>query len=370
MDQVPLEAADEAAEESTIATEDSSVATEAASEATEENPVAHDTAATKVTVSASTTLDADLIRQGEDLFSEEQYFRAAEALSKVSDRSLLESKQEFILQLASQGQAMMQELLTPNPEDSGWKKQGESHGHRDTMIHYKVHDDNSLLCRIETPIESSLLLPLVSVLNESDLYETWMPSWRFPRLGVKKSAMLAEMGRGHQVVQVVIQMPFPFCDRECIQHAFAVDSIDQDNAIVIKIKNLDTGKHFEDAVDIPEADKGVKRIDFEAGMLIRACPPDHHLLENSKGEYPAGEKLLLLTLVQQVDAHVSGIPLSLVNFFTRTVLGQFWGSLLQVAEGVRDGKRPLHKKAIEGKTELYGWIDDRIKIMFDKIDKA
>ena len=47
-----------------------------------------------------------------------------------------------------------------------------------------------------------------------------------------------------------------------------------------------------------------------------------------------------------------------------------WGSLLQVAEDVKEGKRPDHGKCIEEKQELYGWVNERIEAMFDKLENA
>lgn len=324
-------------------------------------------AETTTTPTPALTCDADLIRQAEELYKVLRYFLAADLLNQVSDQSLLEPKHCHIQSMAAAARQSMQDVLQP-AATSGWKKQGESHGHRDTMVHYKVHDDNSLVCRIETPIESSLLVPLLSVFNESTLYDTWMPRWKVPSLGVKKSVKLAELGIGHQVVQVVVDMPFPFANRECIQHAFAVDSIDADNFIFIKVKTLDTGNHMEE-IDIEAPKRGIKRIDLDAGILIQSCPTDHYLLQKSKANYPADEKLLLITVTQQVDAHVAGIPLSMINFFTRTVLGRMWGSLLEVAEGVRDGKRPVHQKAIAEQPELYEWVAQRVEVLFDNMEK-
>jgi len=326
------------------------------------------TLASTATEESTSTSDAELTRQAEELHSMERYFLAAKCLKQVSDQSLLEPKHHRIVEMAENAHKAMLDLLEPNPETHGWSKQGESHGHRDTMIHYKVNVDNSLVCRIETPIEASLLLPLLSVFNESDLYKTWMPSWRVPKLGISKSVKLAEMGRGNQIIQVLVDMPFPFANRECIEHAYSVDSIDEDNAIVVKINSLDPGTH--DGIEVEEPEKGIKRVDLDAGLMIRSCPPDHHLLAKSKALYPPGEKLLLITITQQIDSHIAGVPLKLVNFFTRTVQGRMWGSLLEVAEDVRDGKRPAHKEAIEAKPELYGWVEQRIKIMLDKMEEG
>jgi hypothetical protein len=305
--------------------------------------------------------DATLISQAEEHFAEERYLKAAACFKSVRDTGLLTDKHNRIVEMAAMAATVRDVLLLPNPETEGWKKQGETHGHRDTVIYYKVNPDNAIVSRIETPIESSLLCPLLSVFNETDLFHTWMPKWKVPRLGVSDSVCLKEMGRGHQIVKVLVDMPYPFDNRECIQHAFAVDSIEDDNAIIVKIDSLDTGKHLE--IEIEEVAPGYRRVDFHAGILIRPCPPDHPTLKHSKNQYPEGEKLLLVSVVQQMDANIARVPIRLINFFTRNVLGQMWGNLLQIAEDVKNGKRPEHQEMIASKQDLYGWIEKRVSVM-------
>jgi hypothetical protein len=82
-----------------------------------------------------------------------------------------------IIAMEKTASAALYQLILPNPEDQVENKQGEMHGHRDTIIYYRVkHPEYIIVCRMETPIEFSLLLcPLLSVSNESELYHTWMP---------------------------------------------------------------------------------------------------------------------------------------------------------------------------------------------------
>lgn len=309
--------------------------------------------------------DTELLKQALERVDVECYLEAARLLRQVADKSLLTDYHKHVLEVAERGEKVKQELFKEF-QDGGWHKQSEIHGHRDTCIYYKVNDNASLVIRIETPIESSLLNPLLAVFNESDLYQSWMPSFRMPRLGVQVSEKMQESGRGNQVIRVRIAMPFPFYDRECIQHAVAIDSIEQqDGCIVITVKSLDEGKHLN-GLDIPPPESHVRRVDFEAGIVIRPCPVDHPALQKSKNRYD-GEKLLLVQVTQTMDAHVAGVPMSLINFFTRTVLGSMWGSLLQVAEDVRDGKRPAFEAKLEEHRELYDWVSGRVQVMLNKI---
>lgn len=319
--------------------------------------------------SASAVDSAEWIRQAEDHYASQRHFKAAACLKAVSDESLLEDKHHRMLEMASIATAAKNELLVPHEETEGWKKQAEIHGHRDTMVYYKVDGaDKKIACRIETPIESSLLCPLLSVFNESDLFHTWMPRWNVPRLAVSESNRLKEMARGHQIAQLLVDLPFPFENRECILHAFAIDSIDDDNAILVKINSMDTGKHFE--IEIPAVAKGYRRVDLDAIILIRLCPPDHPALAESTLEYPPGEKLLLISLIQQMDAHVAGIPMKWINFFARTAAGRQWGAMLQIAEDIREGKRVDHQNAIEAQPELYGWVEERVRVMLANMEQA
>ena len=312
--------------------------------------------------------DAKLISEAEKAFSVERLLVAAKLLEKVQDKSLLRDEHRSILKWAEITETSMRTLLqSPEEDGSPWIKQCEKHGHRDFFVYYQVDEQHHLTSRIDCAIESSLLLPILSVFNESDLYGTWMPSWKRPfKLGIQESCKLKETGRGNQIIKVSVAMPFPVKTRETVQHAVAVDVIEEEGAIAIQVLSETT----EDDPIIPEPSRGVVRIDFECSILIRACPPDHPCLAKSKHEYPEGEELILMSLKMKVDSKVSYIPLGLINFVTRTVLGTMWSALLSVAEEVRDGKRPLHQEMIDEKQELYDWVNARVGVMIEKMKSS
>lgn len=64
---------------------------------------------------------------------------------------------------------------------------------------------------------------------------------------------------------------------------------------------------------------------------------------------------------------MQGVPTWLINFVTRTVIGQIWGMLLQVAEDVKAGDRPRHKEAIESKPDFYDFVQERVSSMFQRL---
>jgi hypothetical protein len=234
-----------------------------------------------------------------------------------------------------------------------------------TPVSSQVDDENRLTFRIDLALEDSLIVPIMSVLNESQLYATWMPSWNHPRLGIRRSVKLHELGRGHQVILVTVDMPYPLATREVVQYAVAIDDIDEHAAILIRAKNVEPGDLGND-IEIPPAEEAVVRLDFDCSMVIRSCPDDHPVLSKSKKIYPPNEKKLLLTIKQYVDAHVKYVPLSIINFFTRQVIKQLLGNLIKVAEEVQSGKRVQHKEAIESQPELYSWVEGRVKVLCSK----
>lgn len=321
--------------------------------------------ANKPTMPPETPSDSDLIARAAKLFLNDRLLEAARLLRKVKNQALLEERDRQLLKKAEKFEAAVADL-TSSPS-AGWTKQSESHGHRDTIIYYKVDDAARLTARIETPIEPSLLAPLISVFNESELYDTWIPHFRYPKMGVCKSVKLCQSGRANQIIAVTGYMPWPIADREVVLDATAIDDIDANGHIVVKME----AKHQGEVEGlIPPPKEGIVRVDFDGGILFRKCPEDHLALRKSISVRPdhRGE-LILVTFTMFCDPHIMYAPQSMINFVTRTAIGRMWGMLLNVAEQIRDGKRPLHAEAIAAKREhLYDWVDERIAIMLHTID--
>lgn len=305
------------------------------------------------------------MEKAKEFIAVERYLEAARYLRQVQDTTKLTTQFRHALLWADEMDDRLRREKAETFVAHGWKKQGEAHADYDFVTYHKVDSRNRLTVRIELILESSMVVPLLSVLNETNLYSEWMPSWKHPRVGLRQSNMLHEIGRGNQIVQVTVDMPFPLAAREVVQHAVAIDAIEEAAAILIRVKDLAPG-YFDDDIDIPEPAKGVVRIDFDAGFVIRACPEHHDLLKRSRRKYPEKEHKVLVTIEKSVDAHVSYVPLSIINFFTRQVIKQMLVSLLDVASDIQSGKREKHAEAIQAKEELYGWVNQRVEAMFTK----
>jgi hypothetical protein len=231
--------------------------------------------------------DTELIARAEVLYKEEKILAAARLLRTVKDSSLLSSFHTGILDLAVASENAISDVVGPPVVGSGWTKQGERHGKRPTNIYNKLDEHNRLTSRIETPIEASLLIPLLSVFNETDLYETWIPHSTMPRIGVQKSKKLAHSGKANQIIQLVIDVPWPLYTREAIINALVIDEIDDQGYIVVRLNSLDSG------LSVPPLEPYTERVDFDGTILFRACPDDHELLVNHK--YETMEPLVLVT---------------------------------------------------------------------------
>ena len=327
--------------------------------------------------------DTDLMAQAEALVMEECLLAAARLLEQVKNPSLFLQSHLDLLKQAAAFQVAIEDLLGPPPltltlplpsddddrqnsngSDSEWTKQS---GNTAMDIYYKVDDEARLTCRIDSPMEASLLVPLLSVLNEVNLFTTWLPSWNFPtKIGVQRSHQLQQKTKCDQTLQITMNVPWPMAVREVVMQAVAVDDIDANGWIAVRMEQVETD--IEQGGVVPPPASGVERIDFAGAFLFRACPADHPVLQQQQQQQQQQEQpsLVLVSFKMFVDAHVAGVPMSLINFVTRTVIGHMWAMLLQVAREVRDGKRPQHAAVIAAKPDFYRWVDQRVQVMLEQ----
>ena len=233
----------------------------------------------------SKTLPSDddgIIALAHERYSKNKILEAYRLLQSVKDKSLLSgAKEQEICNVAMECQNAISDLIEePDHTTPGsvWKKQGESHGEYDTTIFYKV-ENKHLTCRLVTPIQSSLLIPIISVLNESDLYSDWIPSWTIPfTMGISTSNQHAKIGALDQIVHLIANVPWPFLPREVYIQSMVIDEIDEHNFFAVRLFTLyesedgNTNKTADNngsLVKIPSPLPTVQRFDFNGVLLFR-----------------------------------------------------------------------------------------------------
>lgn len=226
-----------------------------------------------VTVDPPVYTEEELLNESTRLFEDDKIIPGARVLRQIKNESLLNDHHHEFLRRAKVMETLREELMAPTTLEEGWKKQGESHGHRDFIVYYKVESNGGkLFCRIESVIESSLYAPFLATMNETDLYETWFPSWTFPfKLGIRRSVRLKQRGRVDQVVQLTVNLPFPMNNREIIFWGFADDDGDVSHTNAAKLVTVD--ESFEDGNLVPAPERGIVRMDFDASFLFLPSRP-------------------------------------------------------------------------------------------------
>lgn len=290
------------------------------------------------------TPEVDPLITAERLFTQEHQVLEAYRVLQTVDSDRLQSHHRDMCKVAVQCEEAINDLLSASHE--GWTKQGENHRKYDTTIYYKVEDGGKMSCLLETPIPRSLLVPLVCVLQECDLYTDWAPSWKRPPVGLTKTKKLATQGKANFLMQIAVGIPWPFATREAILSTVVVDEIERNGYFCVRLHNDD------DHAAAPALEDGIKRVDFNGFLLFRP-----HVSESSD------ESMILVSFKLFVDPHLTGVPASLINFATRTAIGEVWAMLLHVAEEVQSGDRPLHQEAVESNPKLYSFIQERVELM-------
>lgn len=330
--------------------------------------------------------DDDAVARAKRLAADDRLLDAARAwratsaeatTSERAQRGDVDDALASIVRTADDAERWIAQLKEPATASRGWLAQrsplassfsllsssASSAKRTRTRIYYKCETAQTLAVRIETVITRDLLVPLLSCLNESELYASWLPKWTTPtRLGVRESVKVDQVGRCSQLVVITCDCPWPLETRQVVLNAVAFDDIETRGDIGVLLQTRDC----EDDARVPEKplDEDVTRMDVDGGFLFRSVPEGWATAEGEEPCEDIGEEDILVSFAFTVDPKLDYIPTWLLNFVVRTVIGTLWGAFIQVAEDVRDGKRPAHASVIQEKRKtLYDWVDERVARM-------
>ncbi len=337
-----------------------------------------------------------VLSKAEKLYEDDKLLEAGRIL-KTLDVSILNDHHKIILDKAIKGQELVDDLTStldstshksnddivsnPTSDDNSnpWIVHGVSKGEFPTLTAHRLEKGphgTELKARCETPIDKSLLSPIISVLNETELYESWLPSWSVPKFKIQKCIKLSQRGRCSQVIIVTFEVPWPMANREVVLLADGIDDIDTNGDIAIRLHSLDTG---DEKGLVPPPDNRAMRMDVDGGFLFRKCPKDHPALIESRDSSKGKKKnniddhnddddhdKILVTFAATMNPNLKLLPQSFLNFLVKVAFSISWNMLLKVARDVQSGKREDHKNKIKEKREvLYDWVESRIKDMMN-----
>lgn len=121
-----------------------------------------------------------------EFVKEERFFDALAELEKI-DASELTDEEKAIMEMAKNAKKFVD--LIGAEKDKTWTDLGESKkNYRLQNMKYKMsYKPIRVDMVISAPVEESLVTSLVAVLNEIDLYNTWLPNWSTPKFKVDEA---------------------------------------------------------------------------------------------------------------------------------------------------------------------------------------
>ena len=322
-----------------------------------------------------------------DHFRDDRLLQSARLLRKICDSLVSSSSEEeedkealkdtkekekeklvkYVLEKAKQSESFIEMLREDAEKDSSWETQKSfSFGGRDqTKIYYKTtENDTKLILRVDQAIKREMLVPVLATLNESQLYASWLPSWTMPKLKFSRTEKLDQRGRCSQLLLVTVECPWPFSTREVVLDALAFDDIDESGVVAVLLNSCDC----EDDERVPAIDHKFgqcTRVDFHGGFLFRAIPSEGEAWKKAREKH---EDEMIVSFIFNIDPKISYVPVSIIQFITRTVIGTLWGMFMKIASKVKNGEMKEHAEAIQSKRlVLYDWVDERVKSMFARI---
>ena len=254
-------------------------------------------------------------------------------------------------------------------EDDEWTKQVEQHGKHEFSVYTKMDEaSNKFSYRLETPIEASMLIPILSVFNETELFITWFPRYKFPKYQMTKSEKLVQLGRASQIVHLQTENQWPVPRRELLLKAVSCVNLQEDeesrsdaslnapNRIVVSIQSLDTENDGQHGLKISPSAAG-KRVAVDAGLVFEASPE-------------ADSGILFTWTFSMTITKKFALPLNFFKFLLKFAMPRVWVMLLRVAEEIKDGKRPAHIDAIQRKRgEFYDWMEECVSSLLGRKSK-
>nr|PUA85133.1 putative START-2 domain protein [Toxoplasma gondii TgCATBr9] len=213
----------------------------------------------------------------------------------------------------------------------------------DMRVFVRNYADNRelLTFRIEGDVEAPLEA-ILSVLNEVDLFKTWVPYFSRPvKLGLR-DVVGTSLGRVDQLVQFHVDFPWPLSNRDALFEVWAVDDFERNSQIAVKMTTLDhespSPRH---RVPVTQPAEGVERMCVDGNLVI----------------IPRGSNASFLRLLWHTNCRMH-VPMKMVEFvskiFSRGAFSAFQSACKAAMTGEHEARRTKNRF-------LYGFIEDRLR---------
>lgn len=344
------------------------------------------TTKTPFTQDTENTEERSLQLQNPSSFSKAEEYYAKDKLSNAAtilkslDPTILTQKHRDILSQAKDVQTLVKDLRstsnstsTSTNHQTKWVDQGVSKGKIPTRILYKLDMDKvdeegnaQLTVVCESPIEKDLLAPLLFVLNETDLYTTWLPRFRAPRFEFRQSKKLKQSGPLSQILHLVIDLAWPLSPREIVLNASAFDCIEEDGYMGIQLKPISPEQ--DKVVPIIDSRKSVEVL-LDGGFLFEKCPKDHPCMavKDHDNDDDDDESIILTKFCFILHPNLKVIPQTLLKFLLRVGVRKIWKILMKVAKDVQDDQRPVYTEAMTEKKGFSDYLKDRVNVLLKEV---
>eukprot|EP00670_Eutreptiella_braarudii_P008806 CAMPEP_0174306918 /NCGR_PEP_ID=MMETSP0810-20121108/776_1 /TAXON_ID=73025 ORGANISM="Eutreptiella gymnastica-like, Strain CCMP1594" /NCGR_SAMPLE_ID=MMETSP0810 /ASSEMBLY_ACC=CAM_ASM_000659 /LENGTH=407 /DNA_ID=CAMNT_0015413803 /DNA_START=32 /DNA_END=1251 /DNA_ORIENTATION=- len=192
--------------------------------------------------------------------------------------------------------------------------------------------------RLDFEMDTSLL-NAAAVMNEADLWHTWVPLYRFPiRGGIRNCVKLAQLTRASQLLHLQVIAPYPFTGRDWVGQWHACDQLEHQKMITVVVDDA-LQSDFPDH-PLPAANDHV-RVSVKGGIRVLVNSSSH----------------CTLRVQWDIDPVVPVLPDVIVSFVTQTYahLG---------AVQFRDMVKNLsaeHQERMRSDPHVYGFFEERMR---------
>jgi hypothetical protein len=203
----------------------------------------------------------------------------------------------------------------------------------DVVIKYTSNGSGNLHSFMIEAVLDAPVLNVVAVINEVDLYSSWMP-------GLSHSMQLNSLSMFEKIIYLDYAIPWPLANREFVMEAFGVHLAEK-NQLLIAVQSC----HDQSKFVLPPRTPRKKKILGEMNM-------SGYLIE------PISASSTKVTMVMDLDPKLDTVPDWLMNFATGKIFRFF---LKNMEKNAKFSPTSNYAQRIKKNAELYEFLNQQIK---------